>query len=154
MEKKKINHLQTKEQEFLIHTQTFEEEYFGIIPSSKEMERYENICPGSADRILKMAEEELQHKRLLETKEQDSIIQYREKALEADISIFKLGQLFGFLLLFVSWAGGFYLVIHNRKVEGYITVVSTILFYFAAVIYRNKVEKKGKEEKENKIEKY
>lgn len=73
MEKKKINHLQTKEQEFLIHTQTFEEEYFGIIPSSKEMERYENICPGSADRILKMAEEELQHKRLLETKEQDSI---------------------------------------------------------------------------------
>jgi len=40
--------------------------YQGIIPPAHEMERYEQIRPGFADRILKMSEDEGAHRRKME----------------------------------------------------------------------------------------
>jgi uncharacterized membrane protein len=37
--------------------------YQGIIPPSGEMERYEQLHPGFADRLLKLTEEEGNHRR-------------------------------------------------------------------------------------------
>lgn len=38
----------------------------GPLPSPEEFRKYEEICPGAADRILKMAEEQGVHRRELE----------------------------------------------------------------------------------------
>jgi uncharacterized membrane protein len=42
--------------------------YQGIIPPAGEMERYEQIHPGFADRLLKLTEEEGKHRRRIENR--------------------------------------------------------------------------------------
>ena len=106
--------------------------YRGIIPPPTAMEGYEKVCPGAADRILAMAENDLKHKHEIETKEQDSIVRCRDEVLNSEISNFRRGQYFGF-------------VINNQKIGGYITLVSTVLLYFGAIMYRNKIEKQNKD---------
>jgi uncharacterized membrane protein len=47
-------------------TVTVQKTYQGIIPSSDEMAKYEQIQPGFADRILKLTENEGAHRRKME----------------------------------------------------------------------------------------
>lgn len=41
--------------------------YSGPIPQAEELEHYENVLPGLADRIVSMAEKQAKHRRRLET---------------------------------------------------------------------------------------
>lgn len=50
----------------LTHTHSEIEQYTGPIPDPKTLEHYNNICPGAADRILKMAEEQASHRQYIE----------------------------------------------------------------------------------------
>ena len=61
--------------------------YSGPIPSAKELERYENVLEGSANRLLQMAEKQGDHRRALEI-----------KSLEEEIKFKKRGQFFGLLI--------------------------------------------------------
>ena len=119
--------------------------YRGVIPPPTAMEGYEKVCPGAADRILAMAENDLKHKHEIETKEQDSIVRCRDEVLNSEISNFRRGQYFGFVIIVIALIGGFYLVLNNQKIGGYITLVSTVLLYFGAIMYRNKMEKQNKD---------
>lgn len=69
------------------------EMYSGPIPSPEALARYEEIQPGAADRILKMAEKQQEHRMALET-----------KAIGGQVDQSKRGQLFGFILVFVCVA--------------------------------------------------
>lgn len=40
--------------------------YCGPLPPATEFERYENVCPGAADRIIKMAERQAAHRQEIE----------------------------------------------------------------------------------------
>ncbi len=74
------------------------------------LESYEKIVAGSADRILRMAE-----------KEQDHRIDWENTALKGNISIQKRGQNLGFLISLISISVGAFL--------GYsgITIVAVML---------------------------
>lgn len=69
------------------------EMYSGPIPPPEALARYEEIQPGAADRILKMAEKQQGHRMALET-----------KAIGGQVDQSKRGQLFGFILVFVCIA--------------------------------------------------
>ena len=69
------------------------EMYSGPIPPPEALARYEEIQPGAADRILKMAEKQQEHRMALET-----------KAIGGQVDQSKRGQLFGFILVFVCIA--------------------------------------------------
>ena len=69
------------------------EMYSGPIPPPEALARYEEIQPGAADRILKMAEKQQEHRMVLET-----------KAIGGQVDQSKRGQLFGFILVFVCIA--------------------------------------------------
>lgn len=75
--------------------------YKGPLPSPKHFEAYENVLPGSADRILKMAEAEQQERH-----------NNNRRMIEAQISEFKKGQIIGailvLLLIVVGGVLGFY----------------------------------------------
>lgn len=66
------------------------EMYSGPIPPPEALARYEDIQPGAADRILKMAEKQQEHRMALET-----------KAIGGQVDQSKRGQIFGFILVFV-----------------------------------------------------
>ena len=125
--------------------------YRGIIPPPNAMEGYEKVCSGAADRILAMAENDLKHKHEIEIKEQASIVECRNKVLNSEISNFKRGQYFGFIIILIALIGGFYLVLNNQKIGGDVTLVSTVFLYFGAVMYRNKIEKQNKSFEEEEV---
>lgn len=68
-----------------------QEEYSGPIPHPSAMREYEAILPGSADRILVMAEKQQEHRMEME-----------KKAISAQLSHNKRGQIFGFVIFFIS----------------------------------------------------
>lgn len=69
--------------------ETHAQAYQGPVPPPDFLEGYERIVPGSAARLLRMAEDEATHRRALESKAQDSDIRERRDArIEARIGQF------------------------------------------------------------------
>jgi uncharacterized membrane protein len=64
------------------------ERFSGPIAHPKHLREYEEICPGSADRIISMAERNLSHTHKLQ-----------ETALDGEIKDHRDGRLYGFLAL-------------------------------------------------------
>lgn len=79
-----------------------EERFSGPIAHPRHLREYEQILPGSADRIIRMAEGNLRHAQEMQC-----------KALQADIDDAKAGRLYGFIALIslivaaavTGWAG-------------------------------------------------
>lgn len=73
-----------------------EERFSGPLPHPKHLREYEDICPGAADRIIKMGESNLAHAQILQT-----------TALQGDIADVKAGRAYGFwaLLALIGSAG-------------------------------------------------
>lgn len=75
--------------------------YSGPLPPSSEMERYEHICPGAANRTLKMSESEQAYRHETETKENEANQQIAEsnvRAQDASIREIQRGQWMAFIL--------------------------------------------------------
>jgi len=64
-----------------------QQSYSGPLPPPAAMAKYEEICPGSAERILKMAELQSEHRKHLEC-----------KVIEAQIKISQTGQIFALII--------------------------------------------------------
>jgi uncharacterized membrane protein len=64
------------------------ERFSGPIAHPKHLREYEEICPGSADRIIKMAEGQIEHGKAMQ-----------DKALSGDIEDMRDGRKYGFLAL-------------------------------------------------------
>lgn len=73
--------------------------YAGPLPPAEAFEKYERVLHGASDRILKMAEEEANHRRKLET-----------CTLTHNIWIAHLSQIFAFILGITGLIGGVYCV--------------------------------------------
>ena len=125
------------------------EEYSGLIPHPRIVEGYEKICPGAADRILKMAEEELVHKRELEKKEEDSIIECRKLDLKSDIWTNILATIFAFLLLFTTIVVAGVLLLKGKKLEGLSTLMGVVVTCIGSAFWKRYINSKNKEN-ENK----
>ncbi len=108
------------------------QEYFsGPIPPPSVMRQYEEILPGSAERILKMAENQSSHRISMESK----IIprQQRESTL---------GQIFGFILSLLLIGYGIYAMKEGHAWIGGIIVTVTLVSLAALfVVGRHKIKK-------------
>lgn len=117
LENSPTNPPHTKQQPRVI---AFQETFMsGPIPPAQELVKYEQITPGLADRIIKMAENEALHRH-----------QQEDKALNADINARKwrhneitLGQVFAFLLTLFTVGAGTYAAINYSWIYG--TVLSS-----------------------------
>lgn len=74
---------------------TQSEMFQGPIAHPKHLRQYEDILPGSADRIIRMAESQLEHSQKMQ-----------ERVLDAEIYDHKSGRLYGFLALTALIVGG------------------------------------------------
>ena len=108
-----------------------ESTYFaGPLPHPHILKKYEEILPGCADRIIKMAEEQSKHRMGLE-----------KEVVGANIKNEKMGMFFGFTMSFIVIATSTYLVSINKSIEGFIGYGSMLALY--AYNYANQ---KNKEE--------
>ena len=75
--------------------QMMQRHHSGPLPPAEEFEKYENVCPGAADRILSMAEKSLEHRLSMDVRLLDeNITEHREEEFFA-----KRGQNFSFILM-------------------------------------------------------
>jgi uncharacterized membrane protein len=86
---------------------TISQAFEGPIPHSRELAEYEKALPGSADRIITMAESEAKHRHGME-----------EEALKAQIWEIRLGQIFGFFIGIFAITAGAYCAINGSQTAG------------------------------------
>lgn len=81
----------------IIHQQTV---YSGPIPSPDVIERYDQIVPGAADRIVAMAEAEAHHRRGIEERNAE----INHQAMSKTFAQQKLGQVLAFIITIIAIA--------------------------------------------------
>lgn len=93
------------------------EVFRGPLPPPAVLKAYNEAHPDAADRILRMAEEQGQHRRRAEAKE---------------LSRADRGQVFGFVIAMTALVGGIVLLLFNKDIQGYTTIGTGIASLVAA----------------------
>ncbi len=92
-------------------------EFKGPIPPPDLFSAYEEVLPGSADRILKMAENE--------QKQQHKV---QNKIIKANVTAEKLGMIFGFSFQVIVVTGlfvlGGVLLLADKDMAGYVSLIT------------------------------
>lgn len=78
--------------------------FSGPLPPPEILKKYDEILPGAAERIIKMAEKQAEHRQLLE-----------QQVIKSDIKNSKLGILCGFLIGIGGISGGVIVAIFGKQ---------------------------------------
>ena len=131
-----INKLPEEKRELLVE-QMMSISYSGPIPHPSDFQQYESVLPGAADRILSMAEKQLEHRQTLE-----------KSVILSDVENSKRGQWFGFIIALVCTIGGFILIALNKDAIGLSVVIGSIATLAGLFIYGQKSDARERKEKE------
>lgn len=104
-------------------------EYQGPLPPPSSFEHYERVLPGAADRILKMAEQQAEHRRLCET-----------ALIQAETRSTHLGLIFAFVLGTLGIGGGIYLSLSDHSLAGLTSTIASLGALLGAFIYGRRRE--------------
>lgn len=120
-------------------TSIVQRQYCGPIPPSTEMRAYEEILPGSADRILKMAEQQSVHRQSLET-----------AVIKGNLHIQKAGLVVGTIITIAAIFSGTFLILNDKQWMGLVTILSMIsldtgVFIFGKLRQEKERTKKNEE---------
>lgn len=115
--------------------------FSGPIPPPATLEKYNEIIPNGAERIMAMAQRQSAHRENLET-----------KVIEADIAKQTRGSIFGFIISLVVIIGGFVLLEQGKKVEGLAAIIASLTSLVAVFVYGRYEQKKERKEKSTALE--
>lgn len=110
-------------------------QYNGPIPPPNMLQQYDDILPGAAERILRMAEEQSAHRKELE-----------KKVIEGDDKRASRGQVFGFIIALVVITAGFVLMFTGKETLGISSIVtalsSLVLVFITGSLTRSRERKR------------
>lgn len=101
-----------------------QEAYQGPLPHPDLLVKYEEIIPGSAERILSMAEKEQQHRHQLEN-----------EVIKKEITQKGRGLNFGFTLALLIVVVGAYLLIIDKSLQGFSLILGSIAMIIAPFFF-------------------
>ncbi len=110
--------------------------YSGPIPHYSDFKGYESVLPGSADRILKMSENQSSHRQTIE-----------KAVVLSEVENSKRGQRYAFVITLVALVFGFILLLFDKKLEGFVTLISTAVGLVGIFVYTKESEKEERKEK-------
>jgi uncharacterized membrane protein len=116
--------------------QTSVQSFSGPLPPPEILRKFDEIIPGAAERILKMAEEQSAHRKELE-----------KRVIESDISRSKWGQILGFAIAIVGLIVSALVAIYGNAIAGSIIGVGTLASLVGVFMYGSKTRSKEREEK-------
>lgn len=114
--------------------------YAGPLPHPNILEKFEQILPGAADRILKQAEAQTEHR-----------IEIEKKVVSADIIKSYLGLVFGFILGLSGIGSGVYLATLGFNVFGPLLSGGSLITLVAVFIYGTRSRKQEREKRFDKL---
>jgi len=95
-------------------TTSFSESFAGPLPPPSLLSGYEDACAGAADRIIRVAEQEAEHRRALET----AIVKSGIAEIEKQFNESKRGQICAVVITLVAIAAGTYLAMNGHELSG------------------------------------
>ena len=101
-----------------------QEAYQGPLPHPDLLVKYEEIIPGSAERILSMAEKEQQHRHQLEN-----------EVIKKEIAQKGRGLNFGFTLALLIIVVGAYLLVIDKSLQGFSLILGSIAMIIAPFFF-------------------
>lgn len=108
--------------------------FSGPIPHPRILEQYEKILPGSADRIIKMSENQSNHRQRLE----NFLVGNR---LRNEM----IGMLSGFVLAIVTIVGGIWCILIGKALSGLAAVITPLIGLVSVFIYTKISDKQNKD---------
>ncbi len=113
-----------------------EQSFSGPIPPPDILMRYNDIVPGAAERIIKMAEEQSVHRKELE-----------KKVIDSDISRSRWGQILGFFIAIVGLMVSGWISTYGNAVAGGFIGVGTLASLVGVFMYGSSIRSREREEK-------
>lgn len=104
--------------------------YSGPFPPATELEHYESICPGFAEKLMERYVAQSTHRMELETKVIDSGIRNSAR-----------GQVFAFILAMTTIFIGSALIYLNKDTVGIVAILGALATLTGVFIYGNKSKK-------------
>lgn len=104
-----------------------QQEYRGILPPPNHLEHYEHILKGSTERILKMAENQAEHR-----------INQENKLVDDNINYKKRGQHIAFILMFMLLALVAVCIFTGKETTGLFLTISAMITGITSFIYSRK----------------
>ena len=108
----------------------------GPLPPPEVIAGYERALPGSADRIIRMAEREQEHRH--RKNERELILRGRATFL---------GQVFGFLIGISGTLGGVFLVFHDKSIGGFSVFFVSLATLAGIYVYGKREQAKNSAQK-------
>ncbi|MEK7208567.1 MAG: DUF2335 domain-containing protein [Patescibacteria group bacterium] len=110
--------------------------FSGPLPPPEVLKRFDEVVPGSAERIIKMAEGQFTHRTELE-----------RKVIASDIARSKLGQILGFVIAIVGLICSVIISMYGNQIAGTILGVGTLASLVSVFMYGSRVRKEERERK-------
>lgn len=123
-------------EQFVIAAQSFS----GPLPPPEMLRKYEELLPGSADRIISIAERQSSHRQKLES-----------DVIASSIRNERLGMTFGFLICILAISGGIFAVMHGKSAEGIAAIITPLVALVAVFVYGKSKQKKDLEARQQAI---
>lgn len=111
----------------------------GPLPPPEILKRFDEIVPGAAERIIKMAEEQSLHRKDLE-----------KKVIESDIARSKWGQILGFIIAIIGLAVSAIVAVYGNAIAGGIIGIGTLASLVGVFMYGTKTRSNERLEKKEK----
>lgn len=119
---------------YIAHAEIAATAYAGPIPDANQLSKYEQACPGAADRIIAMAEKQSSHRQEIEK----IIVQSNSKS-----SI--MGVIFAFLIGLSTVIGGIILAFNGREISGSFIGSAGLVGLVSVFIYGTRFANKKKD---------
>jgi uncharacterized membrane protein len=114
-------------------------QFAGPLPLPAIIKGYEEACPGSADRIIKMAENQASHRMELE-----------KSMLASNMKKESIGQWLAFAIAMTSVIGGVIVILCGKSAEGIGVIIAALVALAGVFIYGRHAQ--GKERKEKNLQ--
>lgn len=138
---------QSSKEKTLIHTprssviSRAEMTYSGPLPLPQHLERYEDVCPGAADRIIAMAEGQSKHRQEIE-----------KEVIRTNGRNSTLGVCIGGIVAVLAIICGTYIIESGNEISGYVTMFVPLSALIGVFVYGKYANKKELIEKQKLIE--
>ena len=110
--------------------------YIGPIPDAAQLEKYDLICPGAADRIITMAENQSRHRQKMEN-----------MVIASNVRNSTLGVIFAFILGLATITGGVFLAYNGQGWPGALLGSAGLIGLVSVFIYGTRSSKEERAQK-------
>ena len=114
--------------------------FSGPLPPPEELAKYEQILPGSANRIISMAEQQSAHRQSLE-----------KTAINANAMTQRWGLICAFVLSMTAICGGIWLSARGMSGAGLTSIIAALAALVGVFVYGKSQQKKELNEKQQAL---